>query len=201
MATTGSQITAKQEYDLNNMNVAAQNIQLGTYLKNTYLVWDDLFFPLTTAKQGQTDKPPFDTSENAYMYPASDTTHIMYIAAQFPHSMQQGSVIHPHVHWKQTTGGSPVFKMDYTWSNLGGNISASKTYVMSDRGFVWTSGSIHNLNYNPVGISGSHITTPSSMMLIKLYRDDNAYPGSVPTYQFDIHLLKDSLGSYYEFSK
>jgi len=201
MPTTGSPITDKQEYDLNNMNVAAQNIQLGTYIKNSYLVWDDLFFPLTTAKQGQTDKPPFDPAENAYMYPAGDTTHIMYIAAQFPHSMQKGSEIHPHVHWKQTTGGSPVFKMNYRWFNLGGAISASAIYTMDTRGFTWTSGSIHNLNYNPAGLSGSSITTPSSMMLIALYRDDSAYPGSVPTYQFDIHIRKDSNGSYEEFTK
>jgi hypothetical protein len=164
-------------------------------------VWDDIFFPLTTAKQGQTDKPPFSTTEVAYLYPSGDTSHIMYMVAQFPHSMKIGSTIQPHVHWKQNHSGSPVFKMDYKWHDIGVDSPANfTTYTMSTRAINYTSGSIHQLNYG-TGISGSSITGISSIMLIKLYRDDTAYTGDVITYQFDIHYLRDSLGSREEFSK
>ena len=94
-------ITTKQKYDLNNMNVAAQNVVLGDIIDNittkvptsgsivakfgdtvNYMafesdgtlimsgsatVWDDIFFPLVTAKQGQTDKPAFSTTEIGYL--------------------------------------------------------------------------------------------------------------------------------------
>ena len=166
------------------------------------VVWDDIFFPLTTAKQGQTDKPPFDTNEIGFLYPSADTSHIMYITAQFPHSMKIGSDIEPHVHWKQTQSGSPVFKMDYKWFDIGGTVPVNfTTYTMSTRAITWTSGSVHQLSYNPTPISGSSITGVSSIMLIKLYRDDNAYTGDCVTYQFDIHYQKDTLGSRTELNK
>lgn len=41
----------------------------------------------------------------------------------------------------------------------------------------------------------------SSIMLIKLYRDDNTYTGNAVTYQFDIHYQKDTIGSRQEFIK
>jgi hypothetical protein len=50
-------------------------------------------------------------------------------------------------------------------------------------------------------ISGSSIVGVSSIMLIKLYRDDNTYTGTAVTYQFDIHYLKDGFGSANEFIK
>jgi hypothetical protein len=158
-------------------------------------VWDDLFFPLVAGKQGQTDKPAFDVTEIGFLYPSSDATQIIYISAQFPHSWKIGSTIHPHVHWKQTQSGSPVFKMDYKWFDIGGTVPSSfTTYTMNTREILYTSGSIMQLNYGS-GISGSSIVGISSMMLIKLYRDDNAYTGNCITYQFDIHIEKDSIGS------
>lgn len=232
-------ITTKKEYDLNNMNVAAQQIQLGSYLKeiNTNIsgsgkivsgcavfgdstnytafendgtmtlagsatVWDDMFFPLTTAKQGQTDKPPFDTNGIGYLFPQADTTHIMYIIAQFPHSYSLGTSIFPHVHWKQENSGSVVFKMDYKWFNIGDIVPANfSTYVMEVDTQTYTSGSLHQLTGGSIAITGSHINKVSSLMLIKLYRDDNTYTGNALTYQFDIHFCKDSLGSRTEYSK
>lgn len=73
-------------------------------------VWDDIFFPLVTAKQGQTDKPAFSVDEVAYLFPSNDTSASMLMVAQFPHSYKVGSDVNPHVHWKQTQSGSPVFK-------------------------------------------------------------------------------------------
>ena len=161
---------------------------------------DDLFFPLLSAKQGQTDKPPFSPTEEAYMFPQNDTSHILYITVQFPHAWETGTVIEPHVHWKQTQSASPVFKMDYKWMDIGSQISASATYEMSTGLMTYTSGSIHQLSYNPIPLSGSSISGHSSIMQVKLYRDDNVYVGAVPTYQFDIHIRKDKLGESIQYS-
>lgn len=234
------EIDSSKEYDLNNSMVAAQNIQLGTFLKevrtNTsastgYLisgsakfgddtnyiqisndgtitmsgsatVWDDLFFPLMTGKQGQTDKPAFDFNSMGYLFPQADNTQIMYITAQFPHSWKIGSTIHPHIHWKQENTGSPIFKLDYKWFSIGGSVpNTFETYIMATKNIPYTSGSMHQLNSGSAGISGSSITGVSSMMLMKLYRDDNAYTGNALTYQLDIHIEKDALGSESEYNK
>ena len=156
--------------------------------------WNDLWVPLTTAKQGQTDKPAFDTTHIGYLFPEGDTTAIMYMIIQMPHGYKEGSTIHPHVHWMQTASGSPVFQMDYRWTNLGDTISASATYIMSTPELPYTSGSVHQLSSNPAGISGVGKKI-SSIMQVKLYRNDSSYTGNVLTYQFDIHYESDTLGS------
>ena len=165
-------------------------------------IWEDLRFSLMQGKQGQTDQPAFSTTEVGYLYPSSDATQIIYIIGQFPHSMKMGSDIHPHIHWKQTQSGSPVFKMDYKWFNLGGAVPANfSTYVMSNRIVPFTSGSFHQLSTGSALISGSDINTVSSMILMKIYRDDNAYTGTAVAYELDIHYLSDGLGSNTEFVK
>ena len=50
-------------------------------------------------------------------------------------------------------------------------------------------------------IDGSLIGDVSSMMDIKLYRDDNVAIGDVLTKEFDIHYEIDSLGSKEEYVK
>ncbi len=202
-------IDSKKEYDLNNMNVAAQNIQLGTYLKEidtkisgSSNVWDDIMFPLTAGKVGVVDQPAFSMTEVAYLFPPSNTSQIIYIIAQFPHSWAIGTNIEPHVHWKQTSSGSIVFKIDYKWFDIGSILPSTwTTYVMSQDEYPYTSGSMHQLTSGSVFISGSHISGISSLMLVKLYRDDNTYTGDAVTYQFDIHIQKDTLGSITELSK
>jgi len=165
-------------------------------------VWKDLFFPLLATKQGALDKPAFDANEQGFLFPSADTSQIMYITAQFNHDWKMGSTVFPHVHWNQNHSGSPVFKIDYKWFDIGATIPvAYSTYIMDTRQVVYTSGSIQQLNYSAGGISGSHIAGVSSLMLIKLYRDDNAYSGNAITYQFDIHHEIDTLGSRSEYSK
>lgn len=247
-------ITASRKYNLDNMNVAAQDILLGNYLQeltskvsgsgtitagsitgsyitaeslisgcaqfgngnnkstfdaNGYLTmsgsaraWDDLFFPLITGKQGATDKPPFNNAEIAYMFPQNDATNIIYLNIQFPHSWSIGTEIIPHVHWKQASAGSVVFKMEYNWFDLGAVVPDTfKTYVMNINELPYTSGSIHQLTTGSAHVSGSHINLVSSMMLVKLYREDNTYTGAAATYQFDLHIQRDSMGSRNETSK
>lgn len=165
-------------------------------------VWDDLFFPLASGKQGATDRPPFDYNESAFLFPAGDTSQIIYATIQFPHSWAPGTDIYPHVHWKQDHSGSVVYKMDYKWFNIGGNIPPSwTTYTMSTPAITYTSGSIHQMTEGSTSISGSAFGGVSPIMLVKLYRDDSTYTGNAVTYQFDIHFQKDGIGSKEHDSK
>jgi len=200
-------------------SIVAENARFGNSESSSYFesdgtlifsgsatVWDDIFFPLVTAKQGQTDKPAFSPTEVAYLFPQDDTTEFMYIVGQLPHSMKVGSDLSPHVHWKQTQSGSPIFKMDYKWFPIGGSVPASwESHVMSTPAVPYTSGSVQQLSCGN-RISGSALQSVSvgvsSIMLIKLYRDTgDDYNANAVVYQFDIHFEKDSLGSHSEFIK
>jgi hypothetical protein len=166
------------------------------------MVWDDIFFPLTSAKQGVLDKPPFDPDEIAYKFPPNDTSNIMYLVIQFPHFWAIGTDIEPHIHWKQIQSGSIVFKMEYKWFDIGGQIpNAYTTYIINENIIPYTSGSLHQLTAGSAHISGSSITGISSMMLVKLYRDDNTYAPDVIGYHFDIHIKKDTIGSRTDLTK
>ena len=50
-------------------------------------------------------------------------------------------------------------------------------------------------------IEGTNIDTVSSMMDIRLYRDDNIVSGDVLAKEFDIHYQIDGMGSDFEFVK
>ena len=52
---------------------------------------------------------------------------------------------------------------------------------------------IHSVVKNSVAIDGTGKDI-SSIMIIKLYRDDNAYTGDVLTYEFDIHYTRSRFG-------
>ena len=163
--------------------------------------WDDLVVPLTTTRIGANNKPDFDFDEIAYMFPQNNTSEILYFVVQMPHRRKIGSNIHPHVHYRQATSDVPVFKLDYKWFNIGSSEPTTwNTYIMDQPLVSWTDSSTHQLNTGALMIDGSSYGL-SSMMLCKLYRDDNIVTGDVAVWQFDIHIEIDSFGSNEEFSK
>jgi len=50
-------------------------------------------------------------------------------------------------------------------------------------------------------IDGSSIDSVSSILEVKLYRDDNVVSGDVLVKEFDVHYQKDGIGSAQEFIK
>jgi hypothetical protein len=173
-------------------------------LTGSATTWDDLVMPLTSSRRGANNLPDFDETNVGYLFPRNDATEILYIIMQMPHRWKLGSKIFPHVHWAQGNTANAVFNIDYKWINLAGSTTAGfTTYAISTPMEVLASGTtIHQLSTNTAGITPSDgINKISSIFLIKLYRNDDVYPGDVLTYQFDIHYEIDSLGSNTEFSK
>ena len=157
--------------------------------------WDDVVMPLTQTKQGANLKPDYDFTNVGYLFPQNDPAEILYLTVQMPHGYKEGSDIHPHVHWSQGTSACAIFKADYKWFNLGDPIpTAFQTFVMNTAVKPYTSGSIQQLTGGSAVIIGTGKEI-SSLMNIKLYRDDNVYTGDVLTFQFDVHIEKDSIGS------
>jgi hypothetical protein len=157
--------------------------------------------PLVQGKQGQTDKPPFDFTAHGFLFPQADATQILYLTAQLPHGWEEGSIVYPHIHYRQSASTIPVFKIDYKWYNVGDAVPTGyTTYPLSTPMIPYQSGTISQINNNATGIDGTGKKV-SSIMLIKLYRDDNVVTGTVIADQFDIHILKDSWGSREEYVK
>jgi hypothetical protein len=163
--------------------------------------WDDLKFPATTVRQGASTKPDFDTTDIGLLFPQNDATEIAYIIGQFPHAMKSGSNIKPHVHWIQTSADEPVWKIDYRWYKNGDAPPAFTTLNSATPVFTYTSGSILQISAFPE-IDGSAIDSVSSIIDVKLYRDDNVVAGDVLMKEFDIHYQIDQeRGSRQEYIK
>ena len=163
--------------------------------------WNDLFVPLTQTRIGSNLRPDFNQTELTFDFPQNDPTEILYFNIQVPHTWKQGTIVYPHVHWKQTQNLFPTFKLDYKWFNIGDVVPATwSTYVMGIGAKPYIGSAMHQINEGVGGIDGTGKTL-SSMLLCKLYRDDNVYTGDALTYQFDVHIQIDSFGSELEYIK
>lgn len=167
---------------------------------NDEIVWDDLRVPLTQGKQGVLDKPDFDFTNIGYLFPQNDATEIIYIIAQMPHKYKEGSDIYPHLHWQQSAATAVTWVMEYKWFGLGVAVPAAFTTLSSSSTiFTYTSGNLSQITaFTPIDGTGYGI---SSLLLVKLYRNDNVTTGDVLAWDFDIHYQIDTIGSLGEFTK
>ena len=163
--------------------------------------WDDLRFPATRLRRGALQKPDFDFDNIGLLFPQNDPSEIVYINTQLPHKYAFGTDLHPHIHFVQVSSDLPVFKIDYRWYENGGDPSVDFTTIESDgAAFDYTSGSMLQVCSFPM-IDGANINSLSSMLDIKLYRDDNVVTGDVLVKEFDIHWQSDAAGSTREYAK
>jgi len=181
-----------------NFNKAIVADRDGKIVADTY--WIDYLVPLIATRQGSNLKPDFDYTNVGYLFPQNDTDEILHLVLQMPHGYKEDSVIYPHVHYKRTGAAKPVFKIDYTWFNIGEVQPAFVTYTMDEDAITYTSGTIQQIAKGAAGIVGTGKNI-SSLVLVKLYRDDNIVTGDVLAWQFDVHIECDSYGSELEYTK
>ena len=187
------------------MTIWKQNPSFNNVIVNDLLlndtVWDDMKFPATRIRQGATAKPDFDTTNMGLLFPQNDATEIAYMIGQFSHAYKLGTNIHPHIHWLQNSATFPTFKMDYRWYKNGADPTGGFTTLTFDTHiFTYSSGSIMQLSSFP-DIVGSAIDTVSSIIEIRLYRDDNDLAGDVLLKELDLHYESDRIGSREEYTK
>ncbi len=163
--------------------------------------WDDLQGPATAGKTSAT-APTFDYTNIGYLFPQNDTTRRLYYVFQLPHAWAEGTMIYPHVHYRQTTSATPVFRMLYAWYNIGGAVATpTRVYRMDTPVVPYSSGSIHQVLYaSGGGIPGADKTI-SSILVCALHRNDSNTGGDVLYYELDIHYLRDAHGSRGEYTK
>ncbi len=172
-------------------------------LVGTATVFDDLLIEMKESLRGSQTKPDWDSTNFGLLFPRNDTSEYIVFNVQMPHRWKEGTTIYPHVHFFQDQNVTPTFKIDYRWVNIGASVPSFTTgYTMSTivGSQTWTTGMLHRVVGNSTGISGSGKTI-SSMLQIKLYRDDNTYSGDCLVVSFDIHYEIDGLGSSLEYTK
>jgi len=164
-------------------------------------LWEDFRFPATRIRQGATQKPDFDTTNLGLLFPQNDAAEIAYMIAQMPHSYKFETDLQPHIHWVQAQATFPTFRMDYRWYENGGDPTGGFTTISVNTGvFAYIAGSICQISAFPA-ISGAGKDSVSSILDIKLYRDDNDVAGDILLKEFDIHFQLDQAGSDQEYVK
>ena len=168
-------------------------------------VWDDLRAPFTRVRRGALNKPDFDYTNLGLLFPQNDATEIIYIVLQMPHNYKLGTNIYPHIHWQQMNANNVVWKLEYKWFIQGGAVPAGFTAATANtRLYTWAAGSLSQYD-GWAALSGAAITGISSILLLKVFREDNvdagAGLGDALAFEFDIHYEIDTLGSQSELIK
>jgi len=172
---------------------ANDNSVVGNTVIKYYSGEDDLRFPVTVLTQPASGRPDFDTTNIGLLFPQNNTAEVVYIVAQMPHDRAMDSDIEPHVHCRLSGAGQPVMKIDYKWYNANEATipSSFTTYTMNVNTATWSTGTISNMIYGSAPISGVG-KTESSILIMKLYRDDNVYTGDLLVDEFDIHYYRSN---------
>lgn len=142
-----------------------------------------------------------------YRFDVNDQVHIP--AIQFSHSLLVNSAIAPHLHLinKNAIGASPLnisFEFEWAWVNINGQIlaSANDPQVMDIGGLGALTHFI--LEFSEITPSGDQGGI-SSLFMCRMKRVaavSNPYnTADIFTGGFDLHYIKDSIGSTQEYIK
>lgn len=128
----------------------------------------------------------------------------LFFTAQMPHSWQEETDVHPHIHWSPSdtaNTGTVVWGLEYTWVNVNGLIG--NTTIILAYGVVDGLGRRNELTEFGI-INGSGMMI-SSQFGGRIFRDAtnplDTYPDSAFLLEVDFHYKQNSLGSGMEYSK
>jgi hypothetical protein len=172
-------------------------------------VTDDLRFPASAINPlGQASDPDYDSALGGWLF-AANVEQVVSVMAQLPHAWKEGTAITPHVHWTKTTStaGDVVWQLQYKLASIGEVIDANWTTLTEWQPVASTPDNDlteeHLItSFGDVDMSGRHISDMVLMRLSRLGGDaSDTYSGEARLLEFDLHILKDSLGSAQPFTK
>lgn len=172
-------------------------------------VWDDSMVAPTAFRSGGTSLT-FDlltTSIYTHRFDVNDEIHQII---QFPHSIDTGTAVIPHIHIVNknaigNTNYNVAFNFYYTWANIGSIFPAELSELNVKQSFQNASALTHKmLNFTtitPTAVQGG-ISSIFMCMLKRVAADDQPYnTNDIYSLGFDIHFLKDTIGSRETTSK
>jgi len=166
-----------------------------------YNNWEDLRFPAQGINpQGGGTRAPSVESDTGMLLFDPDRQEIAAGVAQMPHSWKEGSTIHPHIHWEPTTGDAGNVLWRFEYEIFGSGTSFTGVYTAIDSVIAADGYKISDLT--ELDMAGAQV---SDMLMWKVSRVGadalDTYAEDVRLFEFDIHYLKDALGSEQEYIK
>lgn len=133
------------------------------------------------------------------------------ISSQLTHRWKAASVIHPHLHWEQTSASIPNWLIGVRWQIIGSAKTTAWTLSpTTGNAFTYVSGTLNQI------ATFAAITPPtgyniSDIIQVRLYRDytnaSGLFAGADPiattvfASSFDSHVETDRLGSTTEYAR
>lgn len=132
-----------------------------------------------------------------YSFDGGNTLEEVHGIIELPHSYAEGQDIFAHVHWMNSTTAAGVVRwgLQYTWVNIGAQLSATTTVNLDQA-------------VNTAGIQISHVISSqisgagkliSSHFLFRLFRNPSdavdTYTGEAYLIAFGLHIPVNTMGS------
>jgi hypothetical protein len=176
--------------------MANSNIE---YILRKKSTWDDLRFPLNTIAQGQLNPPDYEQfrddgagSVGVFAYHFDPTTEEeMFFTTQLPHRWDQGTELHPHIHWSPTTAvaGDVVWGLEYIIFNPTGAIPATTTTLTATA----STNASTDAQVTMFGTINGTGFTESAQLCCRVYRAAgdaaDTYTADAVAFEIDIHFL------------
>lgn len=170
--------------------------------------WNDLRFPAAGVNPpGAASDPARDTTDGCLNFSAS-ATNIIAMQTVMPHSWKTGSFVEPHIHWTKTDGGAGdvVWEFKYSIADPNGvfpaftTITSAATVLGTPDTNTADKHLVTSFGFIPFVCAG---TAPATKMLLSRLGADagDTYAAVAKLVEFDIHILKDSLGSGGQYVK
>lgn len=184
----------------------------GIRLYGNATVYDDVQFPLTTAKLLGSSDPTFSKisdngsgSTGIYAYLFSDTfKNEVFVSYEMPHYYKEGSDFNIHLHYYPETNdsGNIIFEVESVFNNVDSVLGNSTVHQCI---CAVPSGSAKKHMYQEIAtINGSNLTISHGIGMRVARRADlsgDTYPGKCWITRAALHIEVDSLGSRTESSK
>ena len=167
-----------------------------------YANWDDLRFPAQGINPpGLVSDPDISVLDGMLLFDDASTEIIMGVA-QMPHTWKEGSMVSPHIHWIPTDANAGDVLWRFQYELFCNGTPPTQTYTTVDTVVATDSGAYALLNVGEIDMTGFEVSCMIAWRLSRIGGDVlDTYGSDAKLYEFDIHYLKDSLGSEREYTK
>lgn len=166
--------------------------------------WEDLKFPVHSINpRGQVSDPDIDPTDGSLLFDHSSTEIIMG-TAQIPHSWQEGTPLHPHIHWQETDTviANVLWRFEYNIANMWESFSGSFTSIDMVGTSVGDANFHHVSAFQNINMGLKKLSCVMKWKLSRIGGDAlDTYPYDVRLLEFDIHYMIGTVGSGLTYQK
>ncbi len=198
------------------IGTSANNVEFkpdGTVkLNGSATIYDDVTYDAISLQETGPGVSVNKTESSVDYISTANNLDYMMANPQMPHAREIGSKIYPHIHFWQASNAVPNFALQYRWQVNGGTKTTAWTAIKCNTlAFTYVTGTLNQIAKVETGIVAPLGDNISDIVQFRIIRDTtnalglaygaDPYVGTVSVVQFDVHVVKDSLGSAEEYVK